>query len=82
MSLVSGMKCKKHPQYKAVHEPRPTKRYPNGCDDCWKIYNRLNIKSSDGSKFMFSNLLEIGSKIHRVDVADDRCVVSFDSSSR
>jgi len=32
------VKCKKHPKYKGIKEPRKTKKHPLGCSDCWRIY--------------------------------------------
>jgi hypothetical protein len=41
------MKCKKHPQYKAIFEPRCD------CLDCWKIYARSLKEYNDAvDKFM------------------------------
>lgn len=31
-------RCKKHPQYKAIHKPVRTRRHPDGCPQCWLIY--------------------------------------------
>lgn len=48
------MKCKNHPKYEGLREPRKTKKYPEGCAKCWEIYfkrvqaglDRMEIKRS------------------------------------
>ena len=30
--------CKVHPKYQAIHKPRKTNKFPNGCADCIKIF--------------------------------------------
>jgi len=32
------IKCKKHPKYEGKNPPRKTKKYPEGCPKCWRIY--------------------------------------------
>lgn len=36
------MGCKKHPNYKGKQKPRPSKKYPEGCPDCWLVYALMN----------------------------------------
>jgi len=34
------MKCKIHPKYKAIYQPRKTNKFPDGCMECIKIFNK------------------------------------------
>lgn len=38
------MKCKKHPTYKAIREPRC------GCEICWKMWNVKKLNNSTNVK--------------------------------
>lgn len=33
------MNCKVHAKYKGIYRPRKTKKYKNGCPQCWKIWH-------------------------------------------
>ena len=32
------VKCKDHPEYQGIHKPRSTKKNPNGCQECYKVW--------------------------------------------
>lgn len=34
--------CRYHPRYSGKRKPYRTKRFPEGCSECWDAYNRLN----------------------------------------
>lgn len=36
------VKCKQHPTYKMIREPRSTTKYPKGCPRCWELFRLKN----------------------------------------
>lgn len=38
--------CKKHKKYKAIRKPVSTEKHPDGCKDCWDVYNNIMKKNS------------------------------------
>jgi hypothetical protein len=39
--LDETMKCKIHPKYQAVRNPKRTGKFPNGCPECKEIFARV-----------------------------------------
>jgi hypothetical protein len=39
-------KCGTHPKYTGKRKPKRTKKYPNGCPVCWKIYEEKHKEVS------------------------------------
>lgn len=37
-------KCPKHPTYKAKRRPRATTKHPEGCWECWVVFERAEVE--------------------------------------
>lgn len=64
------MKCKIHPTYKAIRSPKRTKKFPEGCKECFIIFK--NKKLSDEMSELESEFeFEIYKEAERIAEKDD-----------